>query len=134
MTRKLHLSSACHETRPTSAPASPSCASVSKLLVSDHFPASCLGLPLAVTFQVKVSSSPMRRSIVVSPAGWAVQFPARLLCLAGVVAGGGAVAAAGVSGAVAGGGNCLTSWGGGVSWGARATTSLSRLTAASVCP
>src|SRR5271157_1338099 len=95
MTWKLHWSSACHETRPTSAPASPSCASVSKLLVSDHFPASCLGLPLAVTFQVNVSSSPIRRSIVVSLAGWAVQFPARFPGLAGVVADGGAVVAAG---------------------------------------
>src|SRR5271166_4348173 len=117
MTRKLHLSSACHETRPTSAPASPSWASVSRLLVSDHFPASCLGLPLAVTFQVKVSSSPMRRSIVVSPGGRAIQFPARFPCLAGSAAGDGAVDGAGLPEDSDGGENCL-----------------SRLTAASVCP
>ena len=98
---------------------------MSKLLVSDHFPASCLGLPLAVTFQVNVSSSPIRRSIVVSLAGWAVQFPARFPGLAGVVADGGAVVAAGVSLGAAGGENCLTSWAESVSWGARATTSLS---------
>src|SRR5271157_4836000 len=124
MTRKLHLSSACHETRPTSAPASPSWASVSRLLVSDHFPVSCLGLPLAVAFQVKVSSSPMRRSIVVSPAGWAVQFPARFPCLAGATTGSGAVDGAGVPDDSDGGENCLTSWAESVSWGARATTCL----------
>ena len=53
------------------------------------FQVSCLGLPLAVTFQVKVSSSPMCRLIVVSPDGWAVRFRSRsLVWMCGRVRGG----------------------------------------------
>ena len=61
-----------------------------------------------IIFQVK-DSSPICRSIVVSPAGWAVQFPASFPCVAGVAADAVAGCAVGVSGAVAGGESCLTS-------------------------
>ena len=89
---------------------------------------SCLGLPLAVTFQVKVSSSPMRRSIVVS-GRVSGPVPGQFAWLHGPAASAGAAAGAAGAGCVsavaAAGENCLTSWAESVSWGARATTCLS---------
>ena len=77
MTRKLQRFSACQATRPTIALPWPAWARVSTSSARDQVPLIGLGLPWAVTVQVKVLSSPIRRSIVVSWAGCAFQLPVR---------------------------------------------------------